>query len=115
MKITLAFLMFAIFFNMGFQSNKTMEGELNKEINLKCGQEISIKAESLKISFNKVGEDSRCPAGTNCIWAGNGKITITVSKLNKEQKVLELNTTVEPKSGLYDDYEIKLMKLSPYP
>jgi hypothetical protein len=69
----------------------------------------------LKISFTYVAEDSRCPEGVNCIWAGNGKIVLRLSKTGRRANVMRLNTTLEPKQDDYRGYDVKLVRLEPYP
>ncbi len=87
---------------------------LNKEFDVKVGQEVTVEGENLKISFGSVGEDSRCPEGVNCIWAGNAKIAVRLQK-GKSTASLELNTGVDPKRSSYLGYEVGLVALRPYP
>jgi hypothetical protein len=93
----------------------TKEAALNQEFEIRFGQQVSIKREGLKISFSSVAEDSRCPTGVQCIWAGNGKIVLKLSKVRKRAALLRLNTTVDPKQDDYLGYDVKLVSLSPYP
>jgi hypothetical protein len=79
------------------------------------GEQVSIKEAGLKISFSLVKEDSRCPKGVNCIWAGNGKILLKVSKGRGQAASVELNTGIEPQHHRFQDYDIKLVGLDPYP
>lgn len=86
---------------------------LNQEFEIKVGQKVSV--EGLRLSFTTVAEDSRCPQGVECIWAGNGKVVLKVSKAGKHSANINLNTGIEPKHKLYDGYDIKLVSLNPYP
>src|SRR6185369_440519 len=72
------------------------EEVLGQEFNLKIGQKARIKGEGLAISFGSVAEDSRCPEGVDCIWAGNGKIIVKLSKPNGDSTSIELNTNMKP-------------------
>ncbi len=96
-------------------SNKVKRAELGREFTLKVGEQVSIKEAGLKISFSLVKEDSRCPKGVNCIWAGNGKILLKISKGRGQAANLELNTGIEPRQQRFQDYDIKLVGLDPYP
>lgn len=69
----------------------------------------------LTVKFVAVIEDSRCPQGAACIWAGNAKIKLEIRKGRGAWKTVELNTTSGSGSATIDDYEIKLVGLDPYP
>jgi hypothetical protein len=86
---------------------------LNQEFEIKVGERVSV--EGLKLSFVAVAEDSRCPQGVECAWAGNGKIILTASKAGRRLAHINLNTGIEPKHKLYYGYDIKLVSLNPYP
>ena len=87
---------------------------LNKEFDVKVGQEVTVEGEGLKIGFASVGEDSRCPEGVNCIWAGNGKVVVKLQK-GKSTASVDLNTGVNPKRHSYMGYEVTLVALRPHP
>jgi hypothetical protein len=104
-------------FLMGWmpQSCDTQEVALSHEFKLKAGQEVLVKEAGIRVSLDEVLEDSRCPTGVQCIWAGNGKIRVKVSKAKGEAVSVELNTSAGPKSSTYEGYEVKLVRLDPYP
>jgi hypothetical protein len=107
-----------LFFSMTVWSeppNKVKRVSLDKEFTIRVGEQVVIQEAGLKISFSAVKEDSRCPTGVNCIWAGNGKIIVHVSKTGRKAADIELNTGVEPKHQSYREYDIKLVGLNPYP
>ena len=68
----------------------------------------------VKIRFIDLLDDSRCPKGTTCVWAGNARISVQVSK-NGKKKVVELNSTRGPQAVVFEGYEFKLVKLIPEP
>lgn len=112
------FISLFLFFSMTGWSeppNKVKRASLGKEFTIKVGEQVVIQEAGLKISFSVVKEDSRCPTGVNCIWAGNGKIVVKVSKTGKKAADVQLNTGIEPRNGRYQDYDIKLIGLDPYP
>ncbi|MDT5061815.1 MAG: hypothetical protein QOH63_2274 [Acidobacteriota bacterium] len=84
---------------------------LNQEFEIKVGERVSV--EGLKISFGAVAEDSRCPVDVKCVWTGNAKIILTLSKRGRRPARLNLNTGLEPKHQLYDGYDVKLVGISP--
>jgi hypothetical protein len=88
---------------------------VEREFDLKAGSEALVKEAGLRLKFGGVKEDSRCPEGVDCIWAGNGKVTLTARLGTRKTVSFELNTMTEPKSFSYQGYEITLVRLAPYP
>ena len=88
---------------------------VQSEFDLKTGGEALVKETGMRLKFSGLVDDSRCPEGVDCIWAGNGQITLTVRKGTSKSISFELNTTTEPKSFTYQGYEITLVRLAPYP
>jgi hypothetical protein len=89
---------------------------LDKEFQIRFGEVVSIKKEGLKIGFENVVEDSRCPTGVECVWAGNAKIVILMKNNRRRAYTIKLNTSVEPKQDNFlKKYDVKLVSLSPYP
>ena len=68
----------------------------------------------IKIKFVDLIEDSRCPPDTTCVWAGNAKISVQLSK-NGKKKILEMNSGMSPKTVQFEGYDITLTKLTPAP
>jgi len=94
---------------------RSESGALKREIKLKAGQTVLVKEAGLKITFERVLEDSRCPQGVTCVWAGNGKVALKISPVRKAQSSVQLNTTLDPKEQSFLGYDIKLVRLDPYP
>jgi len=75
-----------------------------------------------QLVLQKVLQDSRCPEGTNCIWAGEAEIIIAVyeNKKGVGEKTLAINSkkTVENLQWFSEQYpsrKIKSVQLLPYP
>ena len=88
---------------------------VDQQLKLAVNQQSTITKDKLKIKFVAVVEDSRCPSDTNCVWAGNAKIKITVGKTKSDARTFEMNTSGESQSVNSAGYEIKLVGLSPQP
>jgi hypothetical protein len=88
---------------------------LGEEFSIKTGQEVVLKEEKLRIMFRSVSQDSRCPTGVVCGWAGNGEVLLEAVRKNKRQVVTKLNTLLEPKEIAYKGFKIRLVALNPYP
>lgn len=86
-----------------------------QEIKLKIGESGKSKPEGIEVEFHSVAEDSRCPKGVTCVWAGNAKVLLKVKKNGAKPVEVELNTNSNPKTTNYLGYELRLKELKPYP
>ena len=86
-----------------------------KTFALRYGNQKTIARGELRIRFVTVMEDSRCPVGVNCVWAGNAKIQVRVSDRRGHSKMIELNTNGEPRAAQFGRYAINLVNLTPQP
>ena len=111
---TLLILMLAFLAN-GQTSGCDKGVSLNQEVTLKYGQTIDVKEEKLKIKFVSVEEDSRCPQGEQCIRAGNGIITLSVTTANNKSTSVTLSTAGESQEFIYQGLGIRLVDLLPRP
>jgi len=91
------------------------QAQTNQEVKLLINKQKIVTKDKLTIKFVSLVEDSRCPTDTNCIWAGNAKINIKVSKGKSAPKTFALNTNLEPQVVTFAGYEIKLTNLTPQP
>lgn len=72
------------------------------------------KKSKLKIKLLEVVEDSRCPEGAQCIWAGNAKIKVLIDNGTTKQEFV-MNTNTGPKGDSFSGWAIYLEELSPAP
>jgi hypothetical protein len=93
----------------------TKGATLGQEFEVRLGRQVSIEHEGLTVAFNSLVEDSRCPQGVTCVWAGNGKVLLRLSKTGKRPALMRLNTNLDPKQDAYRGYDVKLVDLRPYP
>lgn len=89
------------------------QASLDEAFTVKVGQKVEIKDANLQITFTAVEDDSRCPAGVTCVWAGNAKLNIEVKRSKKKYISTSLNTTLNPKDVDYKGYKIKLVGITP--
>ena len=82
-------------------------------VTLNVGQQKTVG--KLTVRFVAIDSDSRCPINARCIWAGNARVKITVSKGRKRGTSFELNSTLDPKVVTYQGYDIQFVDLSPHP
>jgi hypothetical protein len=115
MNLFVSFFLFFLMTGWTEPSHKVKRVQLGREFTLKVGEQVIVKDAGLKISFSLVKDDSRCPKGVTCVWAGNGRVVLKVSRETGKAAEVELNTNVEPKQHRFQNYDIKLVGLNPYP
>lgn len=85
-----------------------------EEVKIRFGEQKAVTKDKIKIKFVSLVEDSRCPEGADCIWAGNAKIKIEISCSNRTE-TFEINTNLGVKGASFDGYAINLTSLTPAP
>ena len=92
----------------------TGRGATSVLFDVKQGHTERIPGSRFKIKFLNVVEDSRCPKGTQCIWAGNAKVKFRVSD-RRRSRVFDLNTAKGNQTYSFEGYQIRLVKVEPTP
>jgi LysM repeat protein len=97
---------------------------LNSPFQLKAGQTATVAPQGPIVEFVEVVEDSRCPTGVECVWAGRARILIRISSsgdvlgFGVQELTLEAGQ-VDPAGdsvkGASDTYWFELVALDPYP
>ena len=88
---------------------------VDRDFELRPGQTASIEGTGLSVAFVSVPEDSRCPVDVQCVWAGNGGVSLVVTDASGAKSSVTLNTTLTPRSVRLAGYEISLTGLKPDP
>lgn len=99
---------------VAFGAFTTVEAQTTQKLKVQIHKQKRFSRSNLTVKFVSLVEDSRCPIGTNCIWAGNAKIKIEVGK-GRKKETFEINTDLGPKGATYDGYQIELLSLTPEP
>lgn len=105
---------FGLILTLIFGGLTAVNAQTSQTVTVRVKTQKSVMRDRLKIKFVAV-EDSRCPEDTNCIWAGNAKVTIKVTNRRGESQTFDLNTNLEGKSACFGGYEITLGEVAPYP
>ena len=96
--------------------NKFKEGTV--ELKLSECENGNIAGDDLKLCFNAVVSDSRCPANVVCVWQGAATATFSFTK-NGDTHRFDLSTiTMKPnysKDTVIAGYKIEFINLLPYP
>jgi len=84
-------------------------------VRVQINKEKSFPKAKLSVRFVELVEDSRCPSDAQCVWAGNAKIKIRVTK-NGKPEIITLDTNGPHQyATTADGYSIKLVGLTPAP
>ena len=89
-----------------------IEVPLDQPFVLRVGQSAEVAGTELRLRFDDVREDSRCPADVVCVWGGNARLRLTVDA-DGEVDALELNTALDPRSATADGFVISVEALQP--
>jgi hypothetical protein len=90
------------------------DAALGKPFELKAGASSTLP-DDIRLTFNSVPADSRCPIDANCIVAGDATVAISLSRSGRALEARELHTEVSRSQVSYANYMIKLTGLQPYP
>lgn len=96
------------------------DDQKNDLIYLSEGENKFLKEYQMNITFKGVSEDSRCPEGVNCIWAGVALTQVEVMGIATRPVVLNLASMDFPnknyhQSAEFNGYTITLQEVTPYP
>ncbi len=93
--------------------------ELNTPFNLALNETAELETDGMRLTFEGVVEDSRCPIGVNCIWEGEA---VAEFLAKKGSEVVAAPLTTNPRAGqvVNDNFTafghgIKLLQVMPYP
>lgn len=89
---------------------------LGDTVYLSCKDCINDSENRISLCMESVVNDSRCPEGVYCFWAGNATVSFRLHRYNTESISFELNTH----SGFtcditIDGYKFTLLNLTPHP
>jgi hypothetical protein len=87
------------------------------EIELALGRTAEVPVLGLRISFDAVAEDSRCPTNALilCVWEGNAAVDLGIALHGEAPFVARLNTTLEPSAFERGPVRVVLLQVLPVP
>jgi len=90
------------------------EPELGHAFEMRPAEVVTIQR--VRITFENVFDDSRCPAGATCIWAGDPAAAFTLERppSTAQHRTLHTNGRFERESE-YDGLVVRLEDIKPYP
>lgn len=85
------------------------------EFSLAVGKSATISGTGYRITFSRVTEDSRCPVDVQCVWAGDAKIELTVSRSSAPADTRVISLTPPNSEATVGDVKIRFVSLAPTP
>ena len=82
---------------------------------LPLGKTATVSGTGFRITFNRVTEDSRCPVDVTCIWAGDAKIELIVSRTSAPADYRVISLTPPNNEATAGDLKIRFVSLAPAP
>lgn len=93
------------------QTSQTVtQREFGRAFDIKIGETIGVG--DLRLTFNSVAGDSRCPIDAVCVWAGDAEIALRIEQ-GGQSAVAALHTNVEPKKTEWNGYTISFVSIAP--
>lgn len=91
---------------------------LGVDFQLALGQVAELEGSSLRIEFEAVPEDSRCPPWAYCFWAGDALVELEVWEADlpewrRKDLALHTNPSVGPAQVVYGIHALQLIELEP--
>lgn len=98
-----------------FGSVITAEAKDDAPVKVRVGKQKKFARSKITVKFISLVEDSRCPVGVNCVWAGNAKIKVQISEGREAGETFELNTNIGARGATFRGYAVNLTELIPKP
>ena len=94
-------------------------GAFRTEVTLRPGEVTAVASTPLRIGFERVAADSRCPATALCIQSGDALVVFNVSVAGSGAAEIRLRTvggaTGQDLLASVGGYELSIAGLQPYP
>ena len=100
----------------GCAGTSEIKARLGQEFSLSVGQTALIAGENLKIRFEEVAGDSRCPRNVTCVWEGKVDCTVVITEnaLSHQISLVQPGLTDQYSIATYQDYQLTF-RVEPYP
>ena len=79
---------------------------------------VNVGGQDVRICFEELTEDSRCPANANCVWEGaaKGRFKLTVNTSSSTFELATLTMTPHYQNEIVAlGYKVRLINILPYP
>jgi len=93
------------------------EPTIGHEFQLAFGESVTVPEAAVWLHFTDVVADSRCPLQAQCVWAGDAAIALEIAPTwqGGDSRTDTLHTNLDPQAAALDGYELRLVRVDPYP
>ena len=82
---------------------------------LPLGKTAAVKGTGIRLTFKDVRADSRCPVDVQCIWAGEAKIGVVVTRNGAPDEMKILSLLPRDSAAIAGGLRIRFIGLAPAP
>jgi len=108
-------LFLALILTLAFGGLVQTNAQRAQTVKVMVGKQAKASRSQVTVKFVSLVEDSRCAEGTNCVWAGNATIKVSIRRGSDPAETFEMNTNEGAKGAAYGPYAINLISLTPVP
>jgi len=93
----------------------TVPAEPGVAFSLPIGKTAAINGSGTRLTFRLVREDSRCPTDVTCVWEGDAKIEVVISRSGSSDDIKVLSLRTPSNEATSGDLQIRFVGLTPVP
>ena len=86
---------------------------IDQQVTMAPGEQVQVTDTSLRIRFEGVVNDSRCPIDAICVLGGDAEVRLTASNDGAPQMLTLHTGSMAPVT--FDGFTFRLVELTPYP
>ncbi|RQO59706.1 hypothetical protein DBR47_09935 [Paucibacter sp. KBW04] len=88
--------------------------EIDTAFQLPVGGSAQLRGSDLRVGFDAVVRDSRCPKGVQCVWAGEAVVRVWLQRASASRQSLEMRLPVDGEASAQGQ-PLRLIRLEPLP
>jgi hypothetical protein len=85
------------------------------EFAIPLGKTAIVSGTDVRITFSAVREDSRCPTDVTCVWAGDAKIALVISRAASAEEGRIISLSPPNNESVSNNLRIRFVALAPAP
>jgi hypothetical protein len=89
--------------------------EPGASFSLAPGETAAVRGTDARLTFKRVVDDSRCPVDVTCVWAGDARIEVTISRNGTADETRTLGITPPKQEAVVGNLRIRFVSLAPVP
>jgi hypothetical protein len=93
----------------------TVAVQPGETFSLPVGKTATINGSGTRITFRELREDSRCPTDVTCVWAGDAKIEVIISRNGSPDDTRLISLNPPNNVATSGDVQIRFVGLTPVP